>query len=492
MKIIFLIVYLIIFILLLFSFLSGNQDIPIVASLIAAWVAFFEKIIDFLQGIVDKTKYTVKDYQDHTLPYNQTVQKPTVVKTRATKIWERILFTAIMLVLFRIGILLPIPGINTRMLSTYFLSQTNSINPIVDYLNLFTGGAFSNFSVFMLGFFPYSFMLSIMQFFFIVFPRLKKLSQEEEGNRKIQAYTKLGTVILSFIMSFIVTWYIQSISRSIDNLIIIHTIPITWIIMVTITGGTIFLMWISGQITKRGIAYGNTVLIFAGIVARIPKAIWELKSRVQYRQFSMDFAIVIVVFIMFMTIISIVVFVKGTRMIPVNYAKRIVNGKLYGTQNTYLPFILNPGGIYPIISATLFLPISIIICGKVSWFAKVSQFLSPQGILYNVLYVLLLIYYLKGYILVYLKPIEIAKQIRENDGSIPGIRSERIEEYLSKILNRIMFPGAIYLAFITIIPSIIIQWLFNFSTSPFYILGGGSLYMMVGLCLDLYVSVKRE
>jgi preprotein translocase subunit SecY len=413
---------------------------------------------------------------------------------RVKELRERILFTALMLIVFRIGAVLPIPGINVRELNAYFLSQQNSGNAIVDYLDFFAGGAFSNFSVFMLGIMPYISMSIIMQLLLIVFPRLKKISQEEGGRKKIQAYQRVGTVVVCLIQSFAVTQYARDISQrgGVENLLSMDLLSFTLIAMLTVTTGTMFLMWIGEQITKRGIGNGISLLIFAGIVARLPQAVWELFGRV--RNGDLNLVFVIVVFVMFVAVVALVVFEQqGQRKIAVNYAKRVVGRRMYGAQNTYIPFKINPSGVIPVIFAssilTFPLQIASTIGGNVPWLAAVSRALSPQGMLYNVLYVLLIIFFAYFYTQVSLNPIEIAKNIRENGGSIPGIRTERIEEYLTKILNRIVLPGSLYLALIAIIPTII-QRLFSFPSSISYLMGGTSLLILVGVDLDTMSQIE--
>jgi len=413
---------------------------------------------------------------------------------RVKELRERILFTAGMLVVFRIGAVFPIPGINVRELSAYFLSQSNSGNPIVDYLDFFAGGAFSNFSVFMLGIMPYISMSIIMQLLLIVFPSLKKISQEDGGRKKIQQWQRYGTVAVCLIQSFAVTQYARSISSSGVKLLYedMNMTLFTLIAMITVTTGTMFLMWIGEQITKRGIGNGISLLIFAGIVARLPHAVWELGGRVRDGQLNLVF--VIVVLLMFVAVVALVVYEQqGQRKIPVNYAKRVVGRKMYGAQNTYIPFKINPSGVIPVIFAssilTFPLQIATTVGGNVPWLAAVARVLSPRGTMYNILYVALIIFFAYFYTQVSLNPIEIAKQIRENGGSIPGIRTERIEEYLTKILNRIVLPGSLYLAFIAVIPTII-QWAFKFPSSISYLLGGTSLLIMVGVDLDTMSQIE--
>ncbi|MCL2208939.1 MAG: preprotein translocase subunit SecY [Treponema sp.] len=417
---------------------------------------------------------------------------PIVGIFRVKELRERVMFTIGMLVVFRIGAIFPIPGINVRELSRYFYDQSNTGNPIVDYLDFFAGGAFSNFSVFMLGIMPYISMSIIMQLLLIVFPSLKKISQEDGGKKKIQKWQRYGTVVVCIVQSLAVTQYAQVISRSVDNLLYIGFTQFTLIAILTVTTGTMFLMWMGEQITKRGVGNGISLLIYAGIVARLPTAVWELIDMM--RKGTLNPVFVIIVIVMFIAVISLVVFEQqGQRKIPVNYAKRVVGRRMYGAQNTYIPFKINPSGVIPVIfaSSILMFPLQIAqtVGGNLPWLSTVSNLLNPMGTVYNILYVLLIIFFAYFYTQVTLNPIEIAKQIRENGGSIPGIRTERIEEYLTKILNRIVLPGSLYLALIAVIPTFI-QWAFKFPTSVAYLMGGTSLLIMVGVGLDTMSQVE--
>jgi preprotein translocase subunit SecY len=251
-------------------------------------------------------------------------------------------------------------------------------------------------------------------------------------------------------------------------------------------------MWMGEQITKRGIGNGVSLLIFAGIVARLPHALWELGQKVQNRELNPVF--VIVVLVMFAAVVALVVFEQqGKRKIPVQYAKRVVGRKMYGAQNTYIPFKINPSGVIPVIfaSSILTFPLQIAsgIGANVKWLNDFSHWLSPHGIAYNVFYTLFIIFFAYFYTQVSLNPVEIAKNIRENGGSIPGIRTEKMEEYMTGILNRILLPGSLYLALIAILPSII-QQLFKFPSSISYLMGGTSLLILVGVDLDTMSQVE--
>ncbi|MCL2411369.1 MAG: preprotein translocase subunit SecY [Treponema sp.] len=415
---------------------------------------------------------------------------PIVGMLRTKELRERILFTFGMLVVFRIGAVFPIPGINASELSRFFATQGTG-NPIVDYLDFFAGGAFSNFSVFMLGIMPYITMSIMMQLFMIVFPALKKISQEDGGKKKIQKWQRYGTVAVCVVQSLAVSQFARHISMQAE-ILYVSMAQFTLISILTVTTGTMFLMWIGEQITKRGVGNGISLLIYAGIVARLPDAIFQLFRMMRNGDINPVFVIIVIV--MFVGIVALVVFEQqGHRKIPVNYAKRVVGRKMYGAQNTYIPFKINPSGVIPVIFASSILMFPLQIAQSLgtggNWLGAVSNALNPLGFLYNFLFVFLIIFFAYFYTQVTLNPIEIARQIRENGGSIPGIRTERIEEYLTKILNRIVLPGALYLAFIAVTPTLI-QLAFRIPSSIAFMMGGTSLLIMVGVGLDTMSQVE--
>lgn len=403
---------------------------------------------------------------------------------------KRIGFTALMLILFRLGATLPIPGINVNALRLYFLAQeaSSSTMGLTEYLNFFAGGAFKNFSVFMLGIMPYISTQIIMQLLMIVFPSLKKLAEEDGGRKKIQKLTRYGTIVLALLQSYVVTVY----AKSIPDAVTMNMLPYTIIAMITVTSGTMFLVWIGEQITAKGIGNGISLLIFAGIVARIPTAIITLVKSVQAG--VLNPVVVIIVFAMFLMVVALVIYEQqGQRKIPVHYAKRVVGRKMYGSQSTYIPFKINPSGVIPVILASTLLSFPLQIASslgpQINWLARFSSWLRPQGVPYLIIYTLLIIVFAFFYTQVSLNPTEIAKQIRENGGSIPGIRSDKIEDYLKRVLNRIVLPGSLFLAFIALIPTLV-QKFFNFPSSVAMILGGTSLLIMVGVDLDTMSQIE--
>jgi preprotein translocase subunit SecY len=323
----------------------------------------------------------------------------------------------------------------------------------------------------------------------IIFPSLKKIVQDDGGQKKFNAWTRIGTVFVCLIQSGIVVAYASSIPGAI---ILNNRIVFTAIVLITVTTGAMITVWMGDQITARGIGNGISMLIFAGIVARWPSAIWELGRMVGNG--DVNIVPVIVVFLMFIAIIGLVILEQqGERKIPIHYAKRVVGRKMYGGQSTYIPFKINPSGVIPVIFASTFLtfPLQIVngLAASNRFLNKVAAILNPAGWWYNIILVLLIVFFAYFYTQVTLNPTEIAKQIRENGGSIPGIRTDKTEDYMQKVLNRLILPGSLYLAFIAVIPTLIQNW-FGFPQSISMLMGGTSLLIVVGVDLDTMSQVE--
>ena len=413
---------------------------------------------------------------------------PIVNMFKVKELRSRIFFTLVVLAVYRLGSVLTIPGINPQALTSYFESLTQG-NAFVDYMDFFAGGAFSNFSVFMLGVMPYISTQIIMQLALIIFPSLKRLAQEDGGQKRVQKWTRVGTVFVCLIQSMAVTVYAASIPGAV---VISSSVLFKIIAMITVTTGTMVTIWLGEQITARGIGNGISMLIFAGIVARLPSAVWELGRMVKAGEINIVF--VIVVIFMFAGIVALVVYEQqGQRKIPVHYAKRVVGRKMYGGQSTYIPFKINPSGVIPVIFASSFLTFPLQIAtslrSNVKWLNRLATFLDPVGLWYNVFLVLLIVFFAYFYTQVTLNPTEIAKNVRENGGSIPGIRTDKMEEYMQKVLNRLVLPGSLYLAVIAVLPTIV-QNLFGFPQSISMLMGGTSLLILVGVDLDTMSQVE--
>jgi preprotein translocase subunit SecY len=404
---------------------------------------------------------------------------------------NRVLFTLGVLIVHRIGSIIPIPGIDMGELSKFFAGSGGDGQGIVDYLDFFSGGAFKNFSIFMLGVMPYITTSIIMQVLMLVFPALKKISEEDGGRKKVQRYTRYATVAVCLLQG------VALLQMPLNYGVVVPGI-VKWqfmtLGMLTTTAGTVFLMWLGEQINVRGVGNGISLLIFTGIVARMPNAFMVMIREIRAQNLNAVF--VILTFVMFVAVVVVVIYEQqGLRKIPVNYASRIVGRKQYRGQSSYIPFKINPSGVIPVIFASSILTIPVqlassLASGGSSFWNKLAAAMDTSGALYLTLYTLLIIFFAYFYTQVSLNPVEISKQIRENGGSIPGIRSENMEAYLTRILNRIVLPGSLFLAMIALIPSLLIVVIPGFPRQMAYIMGGTSLLIMVGVDLDTMSQIE--
>ena len=406
---------------------------------------------------------------------------------------KKILFTVVVLAITRVGTVIPVPGIDPVNLKNYFLVQSQSSNiGLTEYLNFFSGGAFSNFSLFTLGVMPYISMEIIVQLLMLIIPKLKEWGEDAEGRRKIQKLNRYGTIVVCLLQSFVVTVYARSIQSYGFNVITMKLLPFTLISMLTVTTGTMILIWLGEKITQKGVGNGISLLIWAGIIARIPSALTTMVEGISAGSISV--VATVVVLVMFIIVVALVVCEQeGERKIPVNYAKRVVGRKMYGAQSSYIPFKINPSGVIPVIfaSAILSFPLQIAsaLGSNVRWLQNFANWLDPQKAPYIIIYTVLIIAFAFFYTQVSLNPVEMAKQIRENGGSVPGIRSDKLEEYLTKVLNRIVLPGSIFLAVIALIPTFV-QLIFKFPSSVAMLFGGTSLIILVGCEIELLKQVE--
>jgi preprotein translocase subunit SecY len=406
---------------------------------------------------------------------------------------DRLFFTLLILAVFRLGSVITVPGIDANVLIKYFddLASQNK-NAFASYMDFFVGGAFSNFSIFLLGVMPYISMQIIMQLAVIIFPSLKRIAQEDGGQRKIAQYSRFGTILVCIIQAWAMTFYAYGVQQQGYNVIVIdNQIFFKILFVITVTTGSMITVWLGDQITARGIGNGISMMIFAGIVARLPNAIAELA------QSEVQLVFIIIVAIMFLAIIALVIYEEsGQRKIPVHYAKRVVGRKMYGAQSTYIPFKVNPSNVIPLIFASSILTLPLTLASSFAqsqnaskWVGTLSRILTPDGLTYNVLLILLIIFFAYFYTQVTLNPTEIAKNIRENGGSIPGVRPEKTEEKLTQILNRLILPGSLFLALIAVLPTLIQKW-FGFPQSISQLMGGTSLIIMVGVDLDTMSQIE--
>ena len=419
---------------------------------------------------------------------------PIVNMFKVKELRSRLFFTFVILAVFRLGSVLTIPGINATLLVQYFESYAKEAeSAFASYMDFFAGGAFERFSVFMLGVMPYISTQIILQLALVIFPGLKRIVQEDGGQQKFQAWTRIGTIFVCIIQSLAITVYADSINQELPGVIVFsNKVYFNLLAILTVTTGSMITIWLGDQVTAHGIGNGVSMIIFAGIVARLPSAVYELIKAVKNGDINVVF--VIVALLLFIVIIGLVVIEQSVkRKIPVHYAKRVVGRKMYGGQSTYIPFKINPSGVIPIIFASAFLTFPLQIANslstKATWLSRIAAVLNPLGFWYNFIEVLLIIFFAYFYTQVTLNPTEIAKNIRENGGSIPGIRTDNTEKYLQKVLNRLILPGSLYLAVIAILPTII-QIIFKFPSSIAMLMGGTSLLILVGVDIDTMAQVE--
>ncbi len=396
---------------------------------------------------------------------------------------RRVLFTLLMLLVYRLGVHVPTPGINTAALQEFFSRYQQTLFGVID---MFTGGALENFSVFSLGIMPYISASIILQLLTVVVPHLERLSKEgEAGRKKITQYTRYGTVVLSLIQSMGIS---IGLAGS-ENLVYMPKLPFVLLSMVTLTAGTAFIMWIGEQITERGIGNGISLIIFAGIVARMPSALGSTIQLVQTG--DLGFLILLLLIAIMITVIAVIVFVeRGQRRIPVQYAKRVVGRRIYGGQSTHLPLKVNTAGVIPPIfaSSLIIFPATVAQFLDVPIVTSITNWLRPGTVVYEAVYVALIVFFCYFYTAVTFNPVDVADNMKKYGGYIPGIRpGKRTAQYIDKVLTRITLGGAIYISVVCVLPSLLISR-FN---APFYF-GGTSLLIVVGVALDTLSQIETH
>jgi preprotein translocase subunit SecY len=398
---------------------------------------------------------------------------------------SRILFTLALLTVYRMGAHIPTPGINGEELSKFLAERGGAL---MGFFDMFSGGALSRVTIFALGIMPYISASIILQLLTVVIPAIGKLAKEgEAGRKKIVRYTRYGTVIISMIQSFGIAVGLESMSGGafIQN----PGWSFRLITMITLTSGTAFIMWLGEQITERGIGNGISLIIFAGIVARFPNAVISTFRLIQAGELNIFFVIFLVV--MMIAVVGVIIFIeRGQRKIPIQYAKRVVGRKVYGGQSTHLPLKINTSGVIPPIFASSIIMFPATVAGFIAipWVQGVAKQLSPGTIMYTLLYVGMIFFFSYFYTAVIFNPVDIADNLKKYGGYIPGIRpGQKTSEYIYRVLTRLTFVGAIYLAIICIIPEILIK---KFNV-PFYF-GGTSLLIVVGVALDTISQIESH
>lgn len=401
---------------------------------------------------------------------------------------KRVLFSLGMLLVYRVGCHIPTPGIDGLALSHLFKQAQGTLLGLFD---MFSGGALEKLTVFALGIMPYISSSIIFQLLTVVVPAIEKLSKEgESGRRKIIQYTRYGTVVLSVVQSFGISVGLESMRGPAGELIV-PTPGWSFRLMtvITLTAGTAFIMWLGEQMSEKGIGNGISLIIFAGIVARIPAAVGNTFKLIKTGQLSL-FVILLVLVAMFLVIAAIVFVERGQRRIPIHYAKRVVGLQTYGAQTSHLPLKVNMSGVIPPIfaSSIIMFPATIANFVDIPWVQMASKSLMPGNWVYNIIFVAFIVFFCYFYTAVTFNPTDVAENIKKHGGYIPGVRpGKETSEYLDKVLTKLTFAGAIYISIVCVLPSLLI----NKFNLPFYF-GGTALLIAIGVGMDTVSQIESH
>ena len=397
---------------------------------------------------------------------------------------RRMLYSAALLVVFRLGSYVPVPGVNAKLLAEQLGTAGGNI---FGFLDLFAGGALTRFSVFAMGVNPYITSSIITQLLTIVIPAWEEMSKEgPEGRKKLQQYTRYGTVLLALIQGFAITMTARAYGVVIDpgafN---------TLLIIITLTAGSTFLMWLGDQITEKGIGNGISLLIFTGIVAGMPGQAWSVGRAVTMGAVS-PLSLLAFLVLAVVVVAGVIMVQQGQRRIPVQYAKRVVGRRMYGGQTTHIPMQVNQAGVIPVIFASSVLSFPLTLAQFMpSIAAGVNRWVGYGSVGYNVLYVLLVVFFTYFYTAVTFNPVEVADNMKKHGGFIPGLRPGRpTAQYHDRVLTRITLAGAIFLAIIAVLPYIMAS--VTRMPSGIISFGGTSILIMVGVVLDTMKQIEAQ
>lgn len=401
---------------------------------------------------------------------------------------KRVFFSLGMLAVYRIGCFIPTPGIDRIALASFFKQAQGTLLGLFD---MFSGGALERLSVFALGIMPYISSSIIFQLLTVVVPAIEKLSKEgETGRKKIIQYTRYGTMLLSTVQGLGIAIGLESMRGPAGEMVVPNP---GWsfriLTVITLTAGTAFIMWLGEQMSEKGIGNGISLIIFAGIVARIPTAIGNTFRLVNAGQLSL-FVIILVLCVMFAVIAGIVFVERGQRRLPIHYAKRVVGLKTFNAQSSHLPLKVNMAGVIPPIfaSSIIMFPATIANFINIPWVQSFSKTLTPGHWVYNIFFVAFIIFFCYFYTAVTFNPIDVAENIKKHGGYIPGIRpGKETSDFMDSVLTRLTFAGAIYISIVCVLPSILIGK-FNL---PFYF-GGTALLIAVGVGMDTVAQIESH
>ncbi|MEO1272162.1 MAG: preprotein translocase subunit SecY [Myxococcota bacterium] len=412
--------------------------------------------------------------------------------TKVPELQKRIVFTLALLAVYRVGVFVTVPFVNRAEMARFIGGQDpNGGGGFLNLFNIFSGGALEQLSIFALGIMPYISASIILQLMTVVVPTLERLQKEgEQGRRKINQYTRYGTILLSLIQSFGIALYLESLNDTNMGIVTDPGWGFRLMTVLTLTTGTAFIMWLGEQITERGIGNGISLIIMAGIIAYLPQAVLTT-----YQSFSdgalSPFAIMLLVVLILGVIALIVFFERAQRRIPVQYAKRMVGKKIYGGQSSYLPLKVNTAGVIPPIFAMSLLLFPTTIVGyfpEESWAIAIRNALVPGDWRYNTLYTILNIFFCYFYTAVTFNPVDVADNMRKVGGYVPGIRpGKKTAEYIDKVLTRITAAGAAYISAVCVLPFFLVDYL----GVTFYF-GGTGLLIVVGVALDTVNQIESH
>ena len=401
----------------------------------------------------------------------------------------KLMWTVLILCAYRVGVHVPVPGINIDALSHFFASMQGSVFALLD---MFSGGGLRNVSVFALGIMPYISASIILQLLQVVSPDIKRMAKEEgqAGRRKITQYTRYLTVLITIIQGFGIAALLEGMTSP-DNLPVVQSPGWEFkvVTIINLTAGTILIMWLGEQITAKGIGNGISLIIFSGIVVGIPTAIGRTYE--QIRAGDMNVVLVLVLLAGMLAVLVGIVFVeRSQRRIPIHYAKRQVGRKMYGGQTTHLPLRLNTAGVIPPIFAQslLLFPATVAGFSQAEWIQRVVSWFQPGSIVYNLIFVGLIFFFCFFYTAIIFDPKDIAENLKKAGGFIPGIRpGDKTREYIDAVLSRLTLWGGVYIAAISVMPMFLMQ---KFNVQFYF--GGTSLLILVGVAIDFMGQVESH
>ena len=425
---------------------------------------------------------------------------------------RRVIFTLLLLAVYRIGGQIPNPGLNATALAEFWQSQKGSLFGFID---LFSGRNMSRMTIFALGIMPYISSSIILQLLTVVWPYLERLSKEGElGRKKITQYTRYGTILICVIQSFGIAAFLERLTTPAGARVVPNPgVGFAMLTVLTLTTGTVFVMWLGEQISERGIGNGISLIIFAGIVVRFPAGLSSTVSGL--RTGVMDPLKLIFLGVLMIAVVAFIVFVeRGQRRIPVSYAKRVIGRKVYGGQSTHLPLRVNTGGVIPIIFAAsvITIPATLAQLIKVPIIQTVAAQFSMGMPLYNLFYVGAIVFFTYFYISIIFNPVDVADNLRKYGGFIPGIRpGKNTSDFIDDVLSRITLAGALYLALVAILPEFLITglkvqslpwvgaWLdtnlpkfFTQGLGIDFLFGGTSILIVVGVAMDTMQQIEAQ